>query len=528
MLCIFRLFQFWTHSDAEGYFYIVDLKESVLSLSGHAVKVKMDEARHGDLMWDESHSNFGYATSAGEPHLFIIDMEQHKETKLYDFSQDSNGACTGAASMAYSKINRHLYVECYPKGGTLEYDVSFPDAPALVKHHSHVGGVLYETANQMYVTATDKGAGVLTFFAPGKTAEISTDPQRVKVHGHPEHPLFYYNSKSLDHVACMPQTQMTNAALLDPKTHEPTCDYFNGCSPAMNTNDVQNGICRYRMNSNTTVEGRPQGPLLSVPKKELPVIRDQESPWNQGFCKKCEFEANYQGTTGMCTCTPDCGSCARDEYPKSRDNVLLKNTGIMCINVKQVMLGMNHKPELIPYAGAIKHKPAQETQCGFVEPTRPHRLGGGPNGEGAIYDASISTVPNNAVVIVNIQVMSEKCYVQVEGEPQQIVYVPSALHYKSSSSRGVTQGVAVGISVGLIIAAVVFCTVFLSWCCRSGQQRPIPEDSEKNSLEMPSRKPGEEYHDNSNSGHDEEGNFVAGQQSSVSYHDDPEESGIFT
>jgi len=109
--------QFWTHSDKDGYFYVVDLSSTLKDHTGHPIKVKMTTAHEGHLLWeigiDDSTvtlgtSNTGYATSQGEPHLFIIDMLYHKQVDAYDFSKDvKNNTCPGAASMAYSRLNQH-------------------------------------------------------------------------------------------------------------------------------------------------------------------------------------------------------------------------------------------------------------------------------------------------------------------------------------------------------------------------------------------------------------------------------------
>ena len=425
----------------------------------------MSEAHHAHLMWQigttsADDNEIGYATSAGEPFLTVLDMNEHKKISFYDFSKDAlNQTCLGAASMAYSSINRHLYVECTGgPGGTLEFDVSRPKTPLFVKQHVHIGGTLLETPDQAYVTATDKGANAMHFFAPQKNGVASTDPYKITVEGRPEAPAFYENSLTFDYVACMPLTTNTNQNHIVPtySVNEDgyedapiACDYFNGCSPAVSQADVDHGMCRYRSGAEDTA---PKGPLLTATESDLAQLQGFREPFGRA-CNRCAQANAFSSAEPTCTCTPQCGSCAEDDYPDEPYHTLVLATGVRCIDTKDALLGVSTKAGLIPGAGAIKQKASKipDPACGFAEPVRPHKRGGN------YFDASISTVPYNQLVIVDMRTMEEKCKVTLPGEPQELVYVPTSLHYKShsSSSSSNADGLTPAVIAVIVIAAII-------------------------------------------------------------------------
>ncbi|CAB9512297.1 expressed unknown protein [Seminavis robusta] len=473
--------QFWTHSSADGFFYVLDLNTEIKENEGHPVKAKITTAKDkGHLMWemgigDETVSlkdspQIAYATSAAVAQLFILDLQVHKQVAVYDFSKDVNqGTCLGAASMAFSKTNQHLYIQCVGgPGGTLEIDVSHPASPVLVQQHHHVGGALVETPDQVYVTATDKGADRMTFFLPTQTGDPSTTEFTITVKGHPEAPVFYESPQTLDYIACMPLTDNLNRA--HRTDGEPTqtedgvlngttppqspviCDYHNGCDNAQTPFDTKHGVCDYQP-ANPTL-------LLVATADDLEKVQAHEEPFGQA-CGMCELPQDYWNPKGECVCTPQCGACANDHYPIRQDDPLLATTGVMCVDVKDAMLDVLHHSDLIEGAGAIVQPKASENpnlkfihgpgvstpECALDEPIRPHKRGSN------IYDASISTIPSRELIIVDMRVESLKCRVELPGTPQQVIYVPTSHHYKQSDGGG-------SLSPGMI-ALIVIVTVFV-------------------------------------------------------------------
>ena len=286
------------------------------------------------------------------------------------------------------------------------------------------------------------------------------------------------------------------------------CDYFTGCSQATTQEDVDHGMCLYR-------NGKATGPLLTARKSDVAQVQKFAEPFGRA-CDRCanENDKAFDNTNQQCVCTPQCGMCAKDDYPTKPNDDLLQTTGVMCVDAKDALLGIARQADLIPGAGAVRQRTnkIQDPACGFAEPVRPHKRGGN------YYDASISTVPYNEVVIVDMRVMAEKCKVLLPGEPQELVFVPTMLHYKSfsessSGSDGLSDGM---IAMIVVLVIIVFgLTVVVCVCRGCGTQfasKPLDVRVEK-SVEMTngtghSAANGGETGEEENAG--EEGTFVTG------------------
>ena len=224
--------QYWTHSDGDGHFYVIDL-EDITKHTGNPVIVKIDEANHGKLLWDESPllQNYGYATSTGEPHLFIIDMITRDQIGTVDFS-DQPG-CFGSHAIGYAKTNQHLYIECTGFGGMLEFDVSNPKQPTLVKQFMDVTGAIYESPDEKFISVTDKGGSKFHLIQPGPTGSAASVDYTVDIYGHPSTPVWYNagTEDNEDHNVCLSLTINTNQNHYKHGTGSLACDYY-GCSQA--------------------------------------------------------------------------------------------------------------------------------------------------------------------------------------------------------------------------------------------------------------------------------------------------------
>lgn len=225
--------QYWTHSDGDGFFYIIDL-EDIEKHSGKPIKVKVDAANHGKLLWDESESlqNTGYATSTGEPHLFIVDMETEEQIGTFNFTGQTG--CFGSHSIAYAKTNKHLYIECTGFGGLLEIDVSSPRSPTLVKQHMGLTGSLYESPDEAFVVVTDKGGNKLTLMKPSGSGIESSVAYSINIDRHPTSPIFFpleeADAGTVDYNMCLSLTVNTNINHYDDSGNL-ACDYYS-CSQA--------------------------------------------------------------------------------------------------------------------------------------------------------------------------------------------------------------------------------------------------------------------------------------------------------
>jgi hypothetical protein len=414
----------------------------------------VEEANHGKLLWDEgSHlKSHGYATSTGEPHLFIIDMDSKEQLGTYDFSSDvKNTTCDGTHAIAYSSQNNHLYLECAGPGGVIEFDVQDPVKPVFVAQHESATGALYETPEALdtsYVVASDKGGNKLHLFAPNGNGEASSIEFVVDVPGHPSTVSYYprnRNGDASDWNICMPLTENTNRNhMADDGTI--VCDGYNGCSGASNPRDVANGICHYDETGRT---------LQQATIEEIESVRAGEAPFGS-VCAHCTKESNYED--GVCDCTPFCGSCADDNYDAS-------NSGVMCVNLKDVITGKTNQAKLIKGAGAVLQGDpyAYSPQCGFGRTYRAHKSGG-------VYDASVANFPSNSLQIINMATETLKCGVDLPGAPSRVLYVPpqEGQNNNSSTKNPLSSGGIAGITIGSI--AVVAITGFFLYQRRAGSK----------------------------------------------------------
>lgn len=439
--------QYWTHSDGNGFFYVINL-DDIDNHTGKPVKVKVDEANHGKLLWDESDllQGTGYATSTGEAHLFIIDLENEEQIGTYDFSDE--GGCFGTHAIGFASANQHLYLECTGPGGTLEFDVSSPRQPVLVKHHRDITGAIYESPDGSHVSITDKGGNKLHLLEPQGTGVASSLVHTIDIEGHPSSPVWYPKSESsaskgsLDYHVCMPLTVNTNQNHYNDSGNL-VCDYY-GCGPAQNTQDVENGMCLY------DEEDR----LLTVEIAKIADVQAGLAPYGLG-CLRCVNANNYDEEKGLCTCTPECGSCAPNEA-KHHDPDL---SGVTCLDTSKVVADgrrLSYETTFVP-AGSVKQggRYPYSPECGFGRTYRNHKRGG-------IYDAVPADYPKPSLQLIDMRDFSHKCQVNLPGTPGRIIYVPPPIGGESSRSLGAGEisGIVIGSLVCVLFTVIVAVKVY--------------------------------------------------------------------
>jgi hypothetical protein len=425
--------QFWTHSDGDGQFYVIELND-ITQHTGKPIQAKVKVANHGKLLWDENvHlSKHGFATSTGERTVFYMDMDTHDLLGTYNYTKDITinypRYCRGTHAIAYSSLNKHIYLECSGGGGILEMNVENPEKPEFVHQHKDATGSLYEIPDGTAVVASDKTNNKMHIFKPDGTGNKSSIQYQIKVPGHPSTPTFYPFMDS--YIACMPLTENTNLNNRN-EQGEIACDYY-GCSGASTPEDVASGVCLY-----DETEGTLQEATLS----EISKVQNEEEPF-KGACNRCKKDINYDAQ-GKCICTPFCGSCADENYDAS-------NSGVQCVNLADVFSREVSEATLIKGAGAVKQGDRYESSpaCGFGRTYRTHKRGGK-------YDASVANYPVDSLQIVNMETQTFKCQVELMGTPGRVVYVPPQSDESSKGSVlsvGAIAGVIVG-SVALILAA---------------------------------------------------------------------------
>lgn len=433
--------EFWMHSDGNGLFYVFDIDD--LSKTTHDdIEAKVENPSHGKLLWDEGVKlgDRGFATSTGETFLFEIDLKTKKQTMAYDFSvHDEIKDCRGLHAIAYSEMNEHVYAECSGGGGALEFDVS-GGSISFVQQFPTANGALYETPDGQYVVAASKGMNALFVFKPDGTGNKSSKEFEIRMDGRPSTVSFYTNKNS-DTIACSPMTENLNMKQRS-ESGEIKCGYYEGCTGAMTTDDVNQGVCAHDATDPTQ--------LMRIAQETTDV---------PDMCSRCEDPANFEtqedGTVG-CTCTPYCGSC--DPAPSYSD----ANSGYMCINVSAYIRaeetgGTPVVGTVIPNTGGMHqgYPYSSSPECTFGRTYRTHK-------RGMHYDASVSNIPNHSVVIIDMDKMEKKCAVDLPDAPRKVVYAPDkpvsreSLLTMGASGSAATRTVSLAlVTVGAIIAALV-------------------------------------------------------------------------
>jgi len=429
--------EFWMHSDGEGLFYVFDVDD--LSVTTHDdIEAKVETPSHGKLLWDEGAKlgDRGFATSTGEQFLFEIDLKTKQQTAAYDYSAFDIEGCRGLHAIAYSDVNEHVYAECSGGGGALEFDVS-GGSIQFVQQFPTANGALYEDPEGKYVVAASKGENALFVFVPQGTGNKSSREFTIAMKGRPS-TVSFYTDKNDDTIACSPMTENlnTNQRRADGSI---SCGYYEGCSGAMNMDDVGVGVCAHD----------EANQLMRI---------TQETTDIPAMCERCadptNFETMEDGST-KCTCTPHCGSC--DPSPVYSDD----SSGYMCINLSAYVRaeetgGAPVQGTLIANTGGMHQGSpyGSSAECTYGRTYRTHK-------RGMHYDVAVANIPNHSVVIVDMDKSEKKCTVEVPAAPRKVVYAPNApvsrkeLLAVSAAPSQVRTASLVLVTLGAILAALV-------------------------------------------------------------------------
>jgi len=407
--------EFWMHSDGNGLFYVIHLDD--LNKSSHDdIEAKVDIPAHGKLQWDESPKlgDRGFATSTGEKFLFEIDLKKKIQTEAFNFTSYSGDSCRGLHAIAYSELNEHVYAECSGSGGAIEFDVSNDDIK-FVHQFDKADGALYETPDGQYVVASSKEDEALYVFVPQGTGDTSSVEYTIPMAGRPSGVSFYTNDSD-ETIVCSPLTENLNQNQRRQDDDGGTtiaCGYYEGCTGAETPSDVEVGVC-----------------LHNEENQLMRVTKSQNLDDSSDACARCSDSSNYQvedTDTGSgestCICTPECGSC--DPNPNLSD----EESGYMCINLSAYIAAAEGTSgsrsndvtaTLIPNTGGMKQgKPyGGSAECSFGRTYRKHK-------RGTKYDASVSNIPTDSIVIIDMEKMEKKCTVELPGTPGRILYAPN-------------------------------------------------------------------------------------------------------
>ncbi|KAL7571836.1 hypothetical protein ACA910_002915 [Epithemia clementina (nom. ined.)] len=452
--------EYWSHSDADGHFYSINAKD-LSRHTGNPVEAHVETPAHGKLLWDEDNhlqtagpngDAIGFATSTAETHMFVLDLTAETLLTTLDFSNDTlPGTCSGTHAISYSDINKHAYLECAGPGGVIEINVADPMNPVFVAQFQDVSGALFETPDEKYIVSTNSGGNALHVFTPQGNGQPSIVSHNIDVPGKPATPAFWPDGDG-SFTVCMPLTENTNKNHMN-AAGDIVCD-FSGCSGATSEEDVANGVCLY---DDTGLK------LLTVNSSQMDTVKSEQAPFNSA-CKNCEIAGNYDEDTNLCTCTPECGSCAKEDYDAT-------NSGSRCVKLSQVLDGTANQATLIKGGGAVKQGSpyAYSPECGFGRSYRDHK-------RGHIYDASVANIPKDSIVILDMRTEQVRCHVELPGTPSKVTYVPTGgserTEYMKARAGGSDDGLSGGAIAGIVVGGVAFLAL-AAYCLlrRGGNQK---------------------------------------------------------
>jgi len=185
--------EIWTHSDVEGHFDVVHLN------SPSALKAKVRThtlvPSHGKLLFDDELGSTAFSTNTLEPGIHQLDLSQttsNSAPAFFNFSKMSlqkgwNFTCSGTHGIAYSRINRHLYVECSGRG-LWEFST---ETKELIHVFPEVKGQVYTPPSNDWVVAVNSGASKVHILLPRASNSASSLSFEVSVPGSPSKPAFF-------------------------------------------------------------------------------------------------------------------------------------------------------------------------------------------------------------------------------------------------------------------------------------------------------------------------------------------------
>jgi len=190
----------WVHADDDGTFDILHLNDTSSLLVGE-YQAFVSVAAHGKLAFDESLGNLAYATNTKEPGIVQLDLEtkEHLEDGVVFHNltelNDEDAVCPGTHGIAFSKVNRHLYVECSSSSGIFEFSI---DEGRVVSVFKNVLGQPTTTPDGDYVLVPNKKNSTGHILVPKTSGEGSSEDFVFDIPGMPDKVAFFPKTPSGD------------------------------------------------------------------------------------------------------------------------------------------------------------------------------------------------------------------------------------------------------------------------------------------------------------------------------------------
>lgn len=174
--------EIWTHSDAEGVFYVIDSK----TLEVTDVVLAANNATlggHGKLVYNEALGSKSAATNTNDNGIHLIDRDSKE---VYGFVQTcEKGGTHGKAFLAASN---HVYIECGSDGKTVVVDAK---TDTVVDHIEGSGQIFDVPEKNLIVIVAKKSNQLIVVDSTDKV--VATIP----VGGGPDKIFFYKNNDKI-------------------------------------------------------------------------------------------------------------------------------------------------------------------------------------------------------------------------------------------------------------------------------------------------------------------------------------------
>lgn len=380
----------WSHSDAEGAFYVIAVNNSQNVTVATTVQSYVDVPAHGKLVVNDALYPIGYGTNVGEQ--IISKFSLANATRIghfqYNTSLSNSSSCVGTHTIVYSRVNKHLLIECVDGSGVLEWNTANDSYVAL---HNITGVVTGAPADDMIFVGSNTDSRA-TMIKPGANGQPSSLYAVLTVDYNPAYPAFWSNSTST-----LTPTNFTDYQILFPLTRNTNYNNIRAAGDNVTTEAYLEAPsdCQYGAAVSTASVGASSSPGLSL-------------------------ASSSSGTV----ITPTCGACAAgiNNSDPSQFNASLSGLGVL--NLTIFLSGAKNTSTSLVSAGATAPQASLETganQCSFsTENYRAIKRGGA-------YVATIADLPQPSLYVIKpASESSPSQFVGTATNPTSLAWVPSS------------------------------------------------------------------------------------------------------
>lgn len=168
--------EFWTHSDEEGAFYVVDAAENAVT---DLMVAALEDTGHGKLAYHPDLGSKAYATNTNDPGVHVLDVESREATGFVELD-----GVSGTHAQRYNPSNGLAYFETIGERARI---VAVDPADDAVVTSLDFTGHLYNTPDGERLVVTDKGEN-LVHVVDAATNEVE---ESIPVEGGPDKIYFH-------------------------------------------------------------------------------------------------------------------------------------------------------------------------------------------------------------------------------------------------------------------------------------------------------------------------------------------------